>query len=180
MNDQLDRLKRMEVSFVNTNKALDFTQENLKDLKARVECLETGNATLKKQNSDYHRMSRDLNRRVNDIEQQLCTNDHNMRRRNILIEGVPISQGENTLDIAVDIISNIMPNISHSDIEFTQRIHKPGTKRPILVIMKSIRTRDEIFRQKQNLKQNPALKKIWINEDANPTIKKLKNDSKAI
>ena len=93
-----------------------------------------------------------------------------MRRRNILIEGVPVSQGENTLDIAVDIISKLIPHIAHSDIEFIQRVHKPGAKRPILVILKSIRTRDEIFKQKQSLKQNPALKKIWINEDANPTI----------
>ena len=180
MSDQVTRLKRMEVSFVNTNKSLDFTQENLKDLKAKVKDLESENRTLKNQNVEYHRMTRDLNRRVNDIEQQLCTNDHNTRRRNILVEGVSVTQGENTLDIAVDIISNIVPGFSHSEIEFTQRISKPGAQRPILVILKSIRLRDQILKNKQSLKQHPTLKKIWINEDANPTIKKQKNDSRAI
>ena len=66
MTEQVDRLKRMEVSFVNTNKALDFTQENLKDLNTKVKDLEKENATLKNQNYEYHRLSGDLHRRVTD------------------------------------------------------------------------------------------------------------------
>ena len=159
---------------------MQFTQDNLKDIKTKLTLLEKENQTLKSQNEEYHRLSRDLNRRVIDIEQQLAQNDHNLRRRNILIEGVGVSQGENTLDIAVDIIARLLPNFPASEIEYTQRVSKPGGKKPILVIFKSLRVRDEAFKKKQDLKQYPTLKKIWINEDANPTIRKQKNDSRAV
>ena len=180
MNDQLSRLKRMEISGVNTNKALQFTQDNVDDLKKRVNALEEENKSLKNMNCKYHGLTRDLNRRVSDIEQHMAQNDHNMRRRNFLIEGVPVTPGENTLDIVVDIISNIVAGFSHTEIEFAQRVNKPGAKRPILVILKSLRIRDEILKKKQDLKQHSSLKKIWINEDATPTIKKQKNDSRAV
>ena len=48
MTDQVERLKRMEVSAVNTNKALQFTQENVDELKNRIKVLENENKSLKK------------------------------------------------------------------------------------------------------------------------------------
>ena len=57
---------------------------------------------------------------------------------------------------------------------------KDTDKKPILVILKSLRLRDEIFKKKQDLKKFPQLKKIWIGEDANPTIRKQKNESRSV
>ena len=65
MSDQVDRLKRIEVSNVNTNKALQYIQDTLNELKAKVVTLENENKNLKKQNAEYHSLSRDLDRRVN-------------------------------------------------------------------------------------------------------------------
>ena len=52
-----------------------------------------------------------MNRRLDNIEQQLYKIDHNNRRRNIIIEGVQVSEGENPMDIVLDILMNVDPNI---------------------------------------------------------------------
>ena len=180
MNEQINRLKKMNIESVNTNKSLQFTQDNLKDLKEKVTKLETENENLKKENIEYHRMSRDMVRRIDNIEQRLEQNDHTQRRRNILIEGVAYTAGENVHDIAVDILSKLKTGITHKDFEFVQRVSKPGGKKPILVVFKSVSDRDEILNKKKDLKLKPNLRSIWLNEDANPTIRKQKNECRAV
>ena len=61
-----------------------------------------------------------------------------------------------------------------------QRITKPGNKRPILAIFKSVHNRDEVLYRKKELKQKVNLKTVWIDEDANPTIKKQKSECRAV
>ena len=180
MTEQIDRLKRMDVSAVNTNKSLQFAHDSLKDLKSKVEMLGNENIMLRKQADQYQRHTRDMGRRLDNIEQRLEQNDHAQRRKNILIEGVAESEGENAVDIAVDIVSNILPNFSRNDLEFAQRITKPGGKRPILVIFRSVYGRDEVLRKKRDLKQTNNLRSVWINEDANPTIRKQKSECRAV
>ena len=180
MNEQINRLKEMNIESVHTNKSLQFTQDNLKDLQGRVKKLEVENDTLKKENQEYHRVSRDMVRRLDNIEQKLEQNDHTQRRRNILIEGVAHTAGENVHDIAVDILKNLKIGITHKDFEFVQRVNKPGGKKPILVVFKSVSDRDEILGKKKDLKQKPNLRSIWLNEDANPTIRKQKNKCRAV
>ena len=72
------------IMFIVTNKSLHYTQENLKDLKVRVTNLEAENLALKKENETYHRQTRDISRRIENIEQTLDQNDHALRRKNIL------------------------------------------------------------------------------------------------
>ena len=171
MNEQIGRLKRIDLSAVNTNKALQFTQDSVSDLKKRVQTLEGENKALMKLNENYQAQTRDMGRRLDTIEQRLEQNDHTQRRKNILTEGVRESQGENVFDIAMDILSTILPQIGPGNIDFVQRINKPGGKKPILVVFKSILLRDQTLASKKKLNEKPNMKSIWINEDANPTIK---------
>ena len=180
MNNQINRLKKMDISAANTNKSLQYTQDSLKDLKTKVDQLKSENKTLKKENERYHRQTRDICRCIEDIEQKLEQNDHALRRKNILIEGVAESAGENVLDIAIAILKALKPDITKRDFEFVQRVSKPGGKRPILVVFMSVNERDQILRKKKDLKGNPNLRAIWLNEDANPTIKKQKNECRAV
>ena len=48
--------------------------------------------------------------------------DHNNRRRNILIDGVKESAGENTRDITLDILTAVDQYLTKGDIDFTQRV----------------------------------------------------------
>ena len=170
----------MDISAVNTNKSLEFAHDNVKELKTKVQVLQKENETLKKQSEQYQRQTRDMGRRLDNIEHRLELNDHAQRRKKILIEGVNETEGENATDIAIDIISNIRRDITPNDIDWAQRITKPGGKRPILVIFRSIGIRDDVLRRKKELKQKPNLKAVWINEDANQMVKKQKSECRAV
>ena len=121
-----------------------------------------------------------MSRRIDGIEQKLEQNDHALRRKNILIEGVPHTNGENVSDIAIDILTSLKPGLTDREFEFVQRVSKPGGKRPILVVFKSVNDRDEILTKKRDLKTKPNMRAIWLNEDANPTIRKQKNECRAV
>ena len=180
MSEQISRLKRMDLAAVNTNKSLQFTQDNVTDLQTRVQALENENKNLAKQNEECQRHTRDMGRGLDLIEQKLEQNDHTQRLRNILIEGVAESQGENVFDIAIDILTAILPQMGTGNLEFAQRVNKPGGKRPILVVFKTISLRDAILANKRKLKEKTNMKSIWLNEDANPVIKKQKNDARPV
>ena len=122
-----------------------------------------------------------MTRRLDSIDQQLAQLNHNNRRRNILLDGVDASEGENTRDIALDILSNIDSNLSISDLDFSQRVYRPGNKgKPILVALKSVALRDSIMSKKKNLKGCRNMANIWLNEDSNPMIRKQKLESRSI
>ena len=143
--------------------------------------LEKENKTLIAQNRNLESQGRDMSRRLDSIDQQLAQLDHNNRRRNILIDGVKESDGENTVDITLDILSVIDPSLARSDMDFTQRVFRPGNKaKPILVVFKSIAQRDSIMGKKKSLKNRPNLSKVWLNEDANPKIRKQKLESRSV
>ena len=76
---------------------------------------------------------------LDNIDQQLAQLDQNSIRCNIIIDGVQESTGENAMDIAMDILSAVDASLSRRDIDFTQRVFRPGIKtEPILVVMKSV------------------------------------------
>ena len=81
----------------------------------------------------------------------------------------------------MDILSTVDVSLSKGDIDFTQRVFRPGIKtKPILVVLKSVAQRDEIMRKKKNLKGHQNLGKIWLNEDSNPIIRKQKLESRNV
>ena len=145
MIEEIDRLKKIDISAATTNKSLQFTQDNVSDLKKRVITLENENKRLQKESENYFKQTRDLGRRLDTIEQIFEQADHTQRRKNLLIEGVTETQGENVLEIVLDILTAILPRITQGDLDFTQRINKPGGKRPILVVFKSLNHRDQVL-----------------------------------
>ena len=85
------------------------------------------------------------------------------------------------MDISLDILSVVDSSLSRGDIDFTQRVFRPGIKtKPILVVMKSVAQRDSIMSKKKTLKGHPNLTNIWLNEDSNPIIRKQKLESRSV
>ena len=174
-------LDKLTVSQNVMQKSIDFGHANSSDLKDRIVTLEKENKKLLNQNKELESQGRDMTRRLDSIDQQLAQLDHNNKRRNILIDGVQESQGENTMDIALDIMLNLDKELKRDDIDFTQRIFRPGNKtKPILVVMKSVARRDSIMRNKKSLKSHKNLSKIWLNDDSNPMIRKQKLESRTV
>ena len=120
-------------------KSINFGHANSSELKDRIVTLEKEKKKLLSQNDKLKCQGGDMATRLNNIDQQLAQLDHNNRRRNIVIDQVQESAGENTLDIALDILSVIDTSLSRGDIDFTQRVFTPGIKtKPILVALKSV------------------------------------------
>ena len=97
-------LDKMTISQNVMQKSIDFGHANSSDLKDRIVVLEKENTKLIAQNSDLESQGRDMTRRLDNIEQQLAQLDHNNRRRNIIIDGVQESEGENTMDIRPNLV----------------------------------------------------------------------------
>ena len=88
MIKQINHLKKKDISVANTNKSLQFTQDNVSDLKKRVLKIVNENKRLQKESENYFKQTRDLGRRLDAIEQKFEQADHTQRRKNLLIEGV--------------------------------------------------------------------------------------------
>ena len=174
-------LDKLNVSQSVMQKSIEFGHANSSDLKDRIVTLEKENQKLLSQNVSLTSQGRDMSRRLDSIEQQLAQIDHNNRRRNILIDGVVETAGENIIDIAIDILSSVDQSLTKGDIDFTQRVFRPGNKtKPILVVLKSVAQRDGIMNKKKSLKGCPNMSKIWINEDPNSMIRKQKLESRTV
>ena len=181
LDDQGGTLRKVSVSQSVLQKSIEFAHANSSDLKDRIVQLEKQNHQLMKNNEVLQSQGRDMNRRLDNIEQQLSQADHNNRRRNIILEGVGISEGENPMDIVLDILVHVEPNNSRSDIDLAQRVYRPGGKtKPILVVFKSVTQRDLIMGKKKALKDKPNMANIWLNEDSNPVIRKQKLESRSV
>ena len=174
-------LGKLAISQNVMQKSIDFGRTNSSDMKDRIVSLEKENQRLISQNKELKSQGRDTTRHLDNIDQQLAQMDHNNRRRNMLIDGVKESTGENTLDIALDILSAIDQNMSRNDIDFTQRVFRQGNKtKPILVVFKLIAQRDSNMGRKKALKSCPNLSAVWLNEDSNPMIREQKLEARSV
>ena len=181
LTEQGGTLNKMTISHNVMQKSIDFAHANSSDLKDRIVTLEKENKKLIKQNEVLESNTRDVTRRLDGIDQQLAQLDHNNRRHNILIDGVHESNGENTRDIAVDILTKVDPTITSSDLDFSLRVYRPGNKgKQILVVLKSVSQRDTIMGNKKKLKNCHDMANIWLNEDSNPIIRKQKLESRSV
>ena len=121
---------------------------------------------------------RDKDRRLNDIAQQIAELDNSLRKHNILTEGVPQTQGENTLNIAMDVLTLICPNITPTNIDVVYRVGNPNvSNRPILVNFTTRSLKEQVMSNKVNLRGSQNMKNVWINEDFNQTIRKQKSEA---
>ena len=120
---------------------------------------------LEKENKSLHerilleKRDRDTDRRLNDIAQQIAELDNSLRKHNILIEGVPQTQGENTLNIAMDVLTLICPNITPANIDVVYRVGNPNvSNRPILVNFTTRSLKEKVMRNKVNLRGSQTWK----------------------
>ena len=62
---------------------------------------------------------RDHERRLDELDYKYSILDNKEKKFNIVLEGVLESGGENPVEIAMDILLNIAPELERRDTEFT-------------------------------------------------------------
>ena len=90
-------------------------------------------------------------------------------------------QGENTLNIAKDVLTLICPNITPTNIDVVYRVGNPNvSNRHILVNFTTRSLKEQVMRNKVNLRGSQNMKNVWINEDFNQTIRKQKSEARNV
>ena len=109
--------------------------------------------------------------------------ENEMKKRNIIISGAIEKRNEHTKYLALEILSNINVQIAPDALEQAVRVGQYKQKaptRPILVKFKSQALRDEVLYHRQQVKNNPKCKNIWLNEDLTDHAKSVRADMRAL
>ena len=174
-------LQKLHETCTATQNSLQFSQSDILDLQKKHELLEKENKSLHERILLLEKKDRDKDRRLNDIAQQIAELDNSLRKHNILIEGVPQTQGENTLNIAMDVLTLICPNITPTNIDVVYRVGNPNvSNRPILLNFTTRSLKEQVMSNKINLRGSQNMKNVWINEDFNQTIRKQKSEARNV
>ena len=163
-----------------------FPQElsdKLDHLSAQVE-------VLTKQLATKEQRITELEKKVATLEGQTDAVEQYSRRANMRFQGIPDSDGEDSLIITlINEQINVEPRVQNTDIERSHRVgpklDKQGRRRvrPIIVRFAKERTRDVVYRARFRLKDVNAkrpLEKIFINEDLTSTRASLAAEARSI
>ena len=141
--------------------------DEIKSLKGDITKLEEENNDLKmKLMNQQPNIEAEVNKRVHRSEQ----------RKQLIIEGVPENTTENVILTAKQICVDTGVHVQIPDLDNVFRLGKLKEKaarpRNILVQFTRITTRDEVYKNRINIKKNPMCKAIWINENLDPDQRK--------
>lgn len=160
--DDMEEIKRM---FAQINTKLTAVQEKLDKNEETI-------SELKHENQRLIKTIKVQEERLEQVEREI-------RRNNIIIQGLPDIDGENQEGVKEE-IQGVLREIGVEinplvDIKETTKlgIYKPNKKRPILVKLQTWDKKMEIFKRTKELKG----KDIWINDDYT---KKVQDDRKIL
>lgn len=100
--------------------------------------------------------------------------EKDIKRRNLVISGVPEEMNESIYVKVVNILGNICPHIKQHDVDCAYRMgsSSSGKTREIIVELFSKYARDEILRGRKKLKDYENTRNVWVNEDLPPRTRK--------
>ena len=134
--------------------------DEIQNLKGNIVKLEEENSELKKKLMEQQpNIEGEVNKRVHRSEQ----------RKQLIIEGVPKNMTENVILTAKELCVDTGVHVQIPDLDNAFRLGKLKEKsarpRNILVQFTRVPTRDEVYKNRINIKKNPLCKSIWINEN---------------
>lgn len=126
---------------------------------------------LQQLTNDNDRLSHEngeLRARVLNLENEVDQIEQYSRRNCARISGIPESTGESTDNIVLDLAKEMKVDLSLAEIDRSHRVGRiitPGRPRQIIVKFTSYRARYKVFSKRRDMKTNPKLKNIYVNED---------------
>ena len=105
-----------------------------------------------------------------------------LNARSILIQGIPEDRNENLKVLVHQVLYDTKINVpwSETDIIYREGYFNKRRTRPIVVTFVRKSTRDNVYRARNNIKDNPRCKEVWINEMIADDQKRQRNELKAI
>ncbi|KAK8756057.1 hypothetical protein V5799_001214 [Amblyomma americanum] len=185
VEDVLNLLKDFSAENDQNFKATTATLEEIKrdvvDIKSRIDVIEQnmgGVSSIKENVCSVHGVITEVKSVVastsNDLGNVVDDLNNRMRRNNLLVKGMPETEGEeyeNTESKILEFIStHLKVKLDANDIERAHRIgrRRDVYKRPIIIKFLNFKVKEEVLRNAFNLKD--VVPKMWLEEDFSPKI----------
>lgn len=145
------------------------------DLHSEITSLSNLVGHLRKELAAKDNKITELQNKINHLEEKTDMQEQYSRRNSLRLSGIPENDFEDTGEIVINVVNNIMkldPPLQLEEIDRTHRIglkSKATKERPRQVIVKfaTYKTRQRVFKQKNNLKTFNSKEQppIFVNED---------------
>ena len=162
-----DNVKSYQEEAASNRSRIDSLEETVEKLETEKNSLRHELDTLKVAHLKLEREQ--LQNKDQAGNKELSNKD--LRKNNLVIEGVPEQLKEDVRQIVHQIIHDTGVHIHDLELDETFRVgRKPENglqhrARPIVVTFTRTSTRNKIYRARLNIKRNKACASIWINED---------------
>ena len=117
LESQAKSLKTLSETCTHTQQSLQYTQKEVAELQEKNKTLEKANRDLQSKVVRLEKRDRDHERRLDELDYKYSILDNKEKKFNIVIEGVSESGSENPVEIAMDILLNIAPELESRDID---------------------------------------------------------------
>lgn len=127
---------------------------------------------------------------LNSLARRFTQMENKERLRNIIIDGMHETDGEDMRKIVLDIADRICPGkVTQESFNAIYRLGKkvlPNGRtnnkktRSIMVIFKDVRTRNEFYFARTKLKAMDQLRGIYLNDDVTPETKRARDDYRSV
>ena len=172
-NDSINRLhqdikeikKENELRSCDLQRSLEFSQQEIDELKKELNSFKKENGKLKAEVDFYNDKIRKMTSKHEEMENKIDQIDDRQRRNNLILTGVDEGQNENH-EQCQSKVTNILKDkfdIPNPDLNAAYRIGKTYNNKPrdILIKFHSSNQRDTVFRKKKILKGQ----QLFLNED---------------
>ena len=176
------KLRTMNASLTQLNKNSMALTDTVKDLEQSLEFSQSEIIDLKKENASLKRMVEglELEDRRTQFQLKEVTNkvdkvDAATKKKNLIFEGLPELDGrrEEVEKTICDLFDDLNVNKGiYFDACFRVGPYNKDRTRPILVSFERQSDRDLIYAKRAELQHTNMHKRVWINEDLNPALKR--------
>ena len=167
----------LEVSVTNTQKDVDEINKKLKDLQSQ---LDQNKAVIK----DFESKIKQDEKKIEDLTKNALQEEieNSGIAKKIQIQGIPEDRHENLIKIAQQIIYDTGVKVHPLEIDEAYRDGKYNKRktRPIIVTLTKTSTRNDILKNRNNIKKNPNCKNVWVNDVVHDKVRQQRNELHAI
>lgn len=144
------------------------TEEKIDSFTTELDKLKLENAENKTKIEELSKQNRELSSALNDLEQY-------SRIDNVIINGIPNTEGENIHEVIIDIAKNLEVNLNEYEINTAHRLYANKDKIPAIIVRLNNRNKKQqliknskrIRLHGKNLNMEPAVP-IYVSEHLSP------------
>lgn len=164
--------------------SLEMAHAEIGKLKKYLDAKFESEASLERRVSTLENELREINVYVAELEDYILQVDTSSRKKNLIITGLNESKGETSDFLILKILNFFQPyasTLEMSDIDSAYRLgKKSGKSRPIVCKFLSEKTRNDIYSIRNELGDDEATTRIYLNEDLPQLVNNRKSDFRTI